>query len=316
VLGNRLTLVGLLQAAAIVTLVFSLVTSVPSIHHHIELFSHFRLQYLAVSALLLLVFTALRSPAYSIAMIGVVALNASYVLPWYLSDSAADAAANGKSIRLMNANVLARNERYDRLRQIINDEQPDIIFLQEVSPEWLTALEAIQEDYPFHYAEPRHNNFGIAVYSRLPLDAVTHVDSPPLDYPTIIATMTVDGSRLTLVNTHPMIPLDRSGFEARNHQLASIAAIVAAVKGGVVLSGDFNTSMWSPAYQQLEEVTGLRNARQGNGILPTWPTFMPFAMIPIDHTLVSEEINVVDLRTGASLGSDHLPLILDFSVGP
>jgi endonuclease/exonuclease/phosphatase (EEP) superfamily protein YafD len=315
-LGNRLTLFGLLQAAAVVTLVFSMVTSVPSLHHHIELFSHFRLQYLAVSVLLLLVFAALRKPAYSIVMVGVVALNAGFVSPWYFSDTAVDAAGNGTSIRLMTANVRARNDQYDRLRQIIDDEQPDIVFLQEVSPQWLAALESIQEDYPFDYAEPRHNNFGIAIYSRLPLDAVTHVDSPPLDYPTIIATMTVDGSRLTLINTHPMIPLDQPGFEARNQQLESIAAIVAAVQGNVVLSGDFNTTMWSPAYQQLEKETGLRNARQGNGILPTWPTFMPFAMIPIDHTLVSEKISVVDLRTGASLGSDHLPLILDFSVGP
>ena len=115
----------------------------------------------------------------------------------------------------MNANVLSRNEQYARLRQIINDEQPDIVFLQEISPQWLAALESIQKDYPFHYAEPRHDNFGIAVYSRLPFDAVTHVDSPPLDYPTIVATMTVNGSRLTLINTHPMIPLSRSGFEAR-----------------------------------------------------------------------------------------------------
>lgn len=310
--SGRLTLVGLLQAAAIVTLVFSLVTSVPSIHHHVELFSHFRLQYLAVSILLLLFFGALRNPAYSIAMIGVVVLNASYVLPWYFSDNAADAAGTDTSIRLMNANVLSQNEQYDRLLQIIDDEQPDIVFLQEVSPQWLAALGSIQGDYPFHYAEPRHDNFGIAVFSRLPFDAVTHVDSPPLDFPTIIATMTVEGARLTLINTHPMIPLDRSGFEARNQQLESIAAIVAAVQGRVVLSGDFNTSMWSPAYQALEEATGLRNARQGTGILPTWPTFMPFAMIPIDHVLVSRDIRVIDVARGRRTGSDHLALFVDF----
>ncbi|MBT8067077.1 MAG: endonuclease/exonuclease/phosphatase family protein [Gammaproteobacteria bacterium] len=315
-LGKRLTIVGLLQAAAIVTLVFSLVTSVPSIHHHVELFSHFRLQYLGVSILLLLFFAALRNPAYSIAMIGVVALNASYVLPWYFSGNVAFAAGTDTSIRLMNANVLSQNEQYDRLLQVIKDEQPDVVFLQEVSPQWLSALEPIQKDYPYHYAEPRHDNFGIAVFSRLRFDAVTHVDSPPLDYPTIIATMTVDGSRLTLINTHPMIPLDRSGFEARNQQLESIAAIVTAAQGSVVLSGDFNTSMWSPAYQALEEASGLRNARRGNGILPTWPTFMPFAMIPIDHILVSDDIGVVGIRKGARFGSDHLPLILELTVGP
>lgn len=312
--SNKISLVGLLQAAAVVTMVFSLVTSVPSLHHHVELFSHFRLQYLGVSALLLLVFGLLRSPAYSVVLLGVVALNTSYVAPLYLGNGADTTADGADAIKLMSANVLARNDEYGRLIKLIEDEQPDIVFLQEVSPQWLAALEAIQDDYPFSYAQARHDNFGIAMYSRLPLDAVTHVDSPPFDYPTIIARLNIDGSPLTLINTHTMIPLTRTGFEARNQQLDSIANIVQPIQGEVILSGDLNTAMWSPAYRELEATTGLRNTRQGVGILPTWPTFMPFAMIPIDHVLVSDGIDVVDIRRGRSSGSDHLPLLVTFAL--
>lgn len=307
---NRVSLTGLLQAAAILTLVFSLLTSVPSLHHHVELFSHFRLQYLAVSALLLLVFAALRSPAYSIVLLGTVALNASYVVPWYLGHGKTDTPANAVSVKLLSANVLSRNEEYDRLIELINDEQPDIIFLQEISPRWLVALEPVRADYPYSYAEPRYDNFGIAMYSRRPLDSVIHVATPPLDYPTIIATLTVNGAPLTLINTHPTIPLTRSGFEARNLQLQNIAEIVTATQGNVILSGDLNTTLWSPAYRMLEESTGLKNARQGAGIVPTWPTFIPFAMIPIDHVLVSKDIRVVGIERRRLSGSDHLSLLV------
>ena len=59
---------------------------------------------------------------------------------------------------------------------------------------------------------------------------------------------------------------------------------------------------------------GLRNARSGFGILPTWPTFMPVLYIPIDHCLVTKEIDIIKLRTGRNVGSDHLPLIADLAI--
>lgn len=307
-----MSLVGLFQAAAIVTVVFSLVTSFPSAHRNIELFSHFRLQYLAASLLLWLVFTALRSPAYSVVLITAVALNASYVLPWYFGAKASEAAG---VIKLMQVNVLSRNEQRERLLQLIEIEQPDVVFLQEVSLQWIDATQMLQQDYPYHYAEPRIGNFGIAVFSRLPFESVTHVDSPPLGYPTLVARLTIDGKSLTLINTHPTVPLTRSGFEARNEHLQSVAELARDVSGAVILSGDFNTSVWTPVYRNLEESTGLRNASRGFGILPTWPTFLPFAMIPIDHALVSDDIRVIETRRGGRLGSDHLPLIVTFSIG-
>lgn len=309
---NRVSLVGLLQAAAVVTVVFSLLTSVPSVHHYVELFSHFRLQYLAVSLLLLIVFGALRNSAYSAVLLLAVGLNASYVVPWYLGGAPPE---DARTLKLMQVNILSRNEQHDRLLELVDTEQPDLVFLQEVSREWLDSIESLHEEYPFSYAQPRYDNFGIALFSRLPLDSVTHVDSPPLDYPTIVATLTIDDIPLTLINTHPTIPLTRQGVEARNEQLQSVAEIVNTTSGAVILSGDFNTSIWGPSYRKLLEATGLRDARRGTGILPTWPTLMPFAMIPIDHALVSGEIGVVEIRSGARIGSDHLPLILAFSVG-
>ncbi len=311
-LGNRVSLVGLLQAAAVVTVVFSLLTSFPSIHHHVELFSHFRLQYLAVSLLLLIVFGALRDPIYGAVLMVAVVLNASYVVPWYLGNAPPE---GSDTLKLIQVNILSRNEQHGRLLEFIEAEQPDLVFLQEVSPEWLGSIEALREDYPFSYTQPRHDSFGIALFSRLPLDSISHVDSPPLDYPTIVATLTVNGTLLTLINTHPTIPLTKEGFEARNEQLQSVVEIANAAAGAVILSGDFNATMWTPAYRRLRESTGLRNASRGAGILPTWPTFMPFAMIPIDHALVSDDIDVVNIEVGARVGSDHLPLILEFSVG-
>lgn len=306
-LSKRVSVVGLLRTAAILTILFSVVTIFDFAHRNIELFSHFRLQYLAASLVLLTAFTVFRSPAYVVPLLATAVLNASYVVPWYFGGTVVESDA---TLKLLHANIFRGNEQHDRLLKLIETEQPDIVFLQEFSPEWLDATRPLLVGYPFSYIEPREGAFGIALFSRLTLDSVTHVDSAPLDFPTIIATLTVDGRSLTLISTHPMVPLGRWRYEARNEQLQGVTEIARQATGAVILTGDLNNSLWNRSYRELEERTGLRNSRRGFGVLPTWPTFLPFAMIAIDHALVSRDVGVVETRTGPRIGSDHLPLII------
>ena len=302
-----MTFDGLLQVAAALTVLFSVLTALDTRQHYIELFSHFRLQYLVGSLLLLIVFALRRRAIYSLLLVVALAINASYVLPWYAKGETPTGEAR---LTLLYANVLSTNGDHERLLDLISSEQPDVIFLQEMSTHWLEALQTLESDYPFSYSAAREDNFGIAMWSRLPLASATHVDSPPLGYPTIIVTTRMGGTDLTLISTHPMNPLGRDNFAARNAQLQSVAEIVAQASGEVLLLGDLNASVWDRHYRHFEESTGLRNARRGNGILPTWPTFMPLAMIPIDHVLVSSGIGAADINTGPRIGSDHLPLIV------
>ena len=307
----RVTLTGLLQAAAVITVAFSVGTLLPIDHFAIQLFTHFRLQYLVVSLGLLLLFKYLRSPWLTGAIAAGVVLNAVLVLPWYVGE---DETSGGVELKLLHANVLSSNTEYDRLIRLLDTEAPDLVMLQEVSPDWLVALDELRADYPYSYAEAREGNFGIALFSRVPLRSVSHFDSPPFGYPTIVASLDIDGQVLHFIGTHPMIPVSGTFYDARNEQLAGVARLLGKQAEPKILVGDLNLSQWDMNYKRLEQQGGVRNARKGFGILPTWPVFMPFAMIPIDHVLVSETISVTGFYSGPRIGSDHLPLVVTFSL--
>ena len=310
---RSVSLRGLLQAAALLTLLFSLAMSVDVEHAWWQLFTHFRLQYFAASILLAAALLLFRSRRFAGLMLAAAVVNGLYVVPWYLGDPSA---VDGPVLRVMQFNVLARNDDYDRLLQLVERERPDVIVLQEVTAAWQRALGALNSAYPHRLILPREDKFGIALLSRVPLTSVTQVESPPSAYPSIVANIDVEGTAVSLIGTHPTTPLTPSNHASRNIQLQSVAALASATNGPVVIVGDLNATLWDRRYAEVEAAANLRNAREGFGIKPTWPTFLPFAMIPIDHILVSRHIGVSALRTGPSIGSDHLPLFATLVIKP
>ena len=307
-----MSLLGLLQALAIVTIALSVVTLLDIPHRNIELFSHFRLQYFVATALLTVAFVVFKNIPYATALALMTIVNGSLVIPWYLPVEHGTSAT--AEIKLVHANVYSRNKQFEKVAALVGQEKPDLIFLQEVTDEWVTAMQGLLPDYPHSYTQARTGNFGIAVFSKIPFDSVTHFDSPPLGYPTIIASIGPGESSTTIISSHPTIPLGRHLNDARNEHIRSIADKVRATPGKVVLLGDFNESMWGPRYRGLVDTTGLKAARRGFGVVPTWPTFFPIAMIPIDHVFVSPDIEVTEFRSGHRIGSDHLPLIVTLSL--
>ncbi|MDJ0708948.1 MAG: endonuclease/exonuclease/phosphatase family protein [Woeseiaceae bacterium] len=308
---RKVTLKGLLQAAAFLTTALTLVTLVPFDHHALQLFTHFRLQYLAASVLLLAIFAFLRSPAFTIVLLISAAANGATVVPWYTNQ---EQPAGNQQLKVMLANVLSTNVEHDRLISLVASEKPDVLFLQEISPQWETALAALLGDYPHHHVEARSDNFGIALLSRWPIAQIARVESEPMGYPTLCGEFDIEGQRLRFVSTHPMIPVGAHNFATRNAQLEDVAKQLGASETATILAGDLNTTMWDMHYRALEDATRLRNVRRGHGVKPTWPTFMPFAMIPIDHVLVSNDIAVETVTAGPGIGSDHLPLIVTLSL--
>jgi endonuclease/exonuclease/phosphatase (EEP) superfamily protein YafD len=314
---RRRLLLGLPKAVLVYIVIFTIAAYLARSHRFFELTAHFRLQYLVGSIIVAATLAAWRAwRAAAIALISAT-LNAVTVLPLYFPPETAAIAAPERSLRLLLSNVLTANTQRAALIDLARAERPDLLILQEVSAEWLKDLDVLRDQLPHSIAEPRDDNFGIAVYSRIPFVEAKIVAPLDATLPGILAKVNLNGQTVSILTTHTVPPTGgHELFLLRNAQLREAAKTMRQLPEPKILIGDLNTTVWSPYFSQLVEESGLRDTRRGFGVVPTWPAnfLTPLMRIPIDHCLVSRDIRVVSIRAGRRIGSDHLPLIVDLGI--
>jgi endonuclease/exonuclease/phosphatase (EEP) superfamily protein YafD len=144
----------------------------------------------------------------------------------------------------------------------------------------------------------------------------------------IIAQLKINQEPVTILVAHPASPIQPSHLEWQQKSFRQWGKERALLGKNLVLVGDLNTAPWSVEFQRLLKETGLRDSQVGFGLQPSWPTFLPFVRdtrlksclalpfgIPIDHILVSDNIRVLTRHTGPFIGSDHLPVVAELTLG-
>lgn len=216
-------------------------------------------------------------------------------------------------IRLLSVNILRRNRAYQKVIDLVNQEKPDIIALVEPNQDWLDGLAALRGGYPYWHSDPREDNYGLALLSRFPLRSQASVILTGKGVPTLSAQIDLPSGKLTIIVTHPPPPKTTPDLHWRDLQMERLAEMVHQQEGEpVVLCGDLNTVPWSMAFRRMAHRAGLVDSSRGFGYQPTWPVDRAWLRVPIDHCLASPGWSVTGRRIGAAIGSDHLPVIVDF----
>jgi endonuclease/exonuclease/phosphatase (EEP) superfamily protein YafD len=203
-----------------------------------DLFSHFRVQLLVglvlVSALLLV----RREIKLSVALAIFAGVNLGTIVPLYVGQApiAADASF---SHRALLANVR------------------------------LSALEHELAAYPHTEAAPRADNFGIALYSRYPINRGEIISVGDAEVPSVIAEIESPVGVFTVIGTHPVPPGSAENSRLRDGQLAQLPELVRNASSPVLLLGDLNVTPWSYAFRRLVRESGLRDSSRGRGVQPT-----------------------------------------------
>lgn len=236
-------------------------------------------------------------------------INLLVILPHLLEGNPQSESGERTQLRVLWWNVHSDNKNVQSLFALIEKESPDVIALAEVDSDWKRSLASLKKSYPYCRVEDREDNFGIALYARLPLSGTQTLRREPNGIPTLQTDIRPAGRTLCLIATHPVPPVGSRYTRARNRQLLWLSRLVKRINRPMAIVGDLNTTPWNHAFKNLIHVAGLSN--RPAGVFPTWPANFPLLGIPLDHCLVTSEICVARKRIGPNLGSGHKPLIVD-----
>lgn len=260
----------------------------------LDLANHFVPHYALLALLGLAAATASRAPRTGALLALALAAHAVRIVPERAPP------ADGVPLRVLLANVFTANTDHGALLDLVRAEDPDVVALLEVNARWVAALAPLRADRPHVVEEPREDNFGLALYSRIALTDVEVRELASAPVPTVTARL--HGVRLVL--THPLPPIGARYATLRDEQLAAVAALR---DDRTVIAGDLNATPWSSAFP----------GRRPGWRPGTWPAGLPAPMrIPIDHVLAGPGVRIERLRAGPDVGSDHRPLIADLVVPP
>jgi endonuclease/exonuclease/phosphatase (EEP) superfamily protein YafD len=300
--GNAL--VAVLAASA---LIHPAATVLGRLDWRADLITHFREPALAVT--LIAIAGLVRKHRWVALVFGCLAIvQAAPLFRYAGSNPVPPDASSTERFRVLMANVLADNVRYEDLDRLIRRERPDVVGLEELTPEWVAGLAAIRSEYPYRVELPIGAR-GMALWFRARPEVIDPPASPLLGgSPFLHAEFAFAGRLRHLWLVHPLMPLYRKGLP----ELPALAELIGRTQGSRIVIGDMNTTDGSPLFSDFVRATGLRDSRLGFGRQPSWPSDLPYR-ITLEHAFVSDDLAVVARRLGPSIGSDHFPVILDLA---
>ena len=282
---------------------------------YFELASHFRLQIFVVHLPIVLLLLRARMPITTLFLICSSCVHAVPLCQLYLPST--QPAIGEQKIKVLCANVLANNhENSSAFVELVDQLDPDIVGVIEYSYSWRPKLEHLHEKYPYCEQRSAASGFGIALFSRVPINDmyIKYLDAPWGHVPSVHGTLRVDGQPVHIALVHTLSPLEEGRFESRNKQFEELTEHLSTIDHPILMMGDMNCTTWSPYLRKMIHDLKLHDTRQGRGYQGSWPANVSPLLIPIDHVLVSDGIVVTERRLESFIGSDHYPVYFEFGV--
>lgn len=202
----------------------------------------------------------------------------------------------------------------------------DVLVLQEITAVWEKNLKAqFKNRYPYQLYQLTENGGGKAILSKFPIVKSLQIPSKFKWYPLLIAYIKSNIGLIQVVDVHltpTFLPHAVNGiqkisaFEAPNRRLQEMVHFFSLLRKDtpILLAGDFNESDKGLALHYLRKM-GYRDVLAQNRSFYTWHRKYPPLVIKrrLDHVFYKDPIRVLRVQALLEGGSDHYPLVVDFT---
>lgn len=285
-------------------------------HFVFNLFTHFHTQYLLSFVILIIFFAFRKMPlAITIATMGCI-VNTVFLLPYYFQpDAHATTTVQTEPLRVLFNNINYGTTNFSALVGEIAAYQPELVGVAELPFDHYQTLEAALPDYPYHYHVRGRGRLGVALFSKLPFSqepSVWYQDDQR--FATLTAEVqSASGRQIRVLVIHPPPPLTQDYADMQQDIFRRLLETAETTTEPFLVMGDFNSTGWSPEFQQLLASGVLIDSRDNQGVQPSWPAQLPKPLrISIDQMLTNSQLTTIKRVVLPDVGSDHLPILTDF----
>ena len=216
-------------------------------------------------------------------------------------------------VRVYSANLYVFNTDVAAMRRSIAAADADILVLVELGQAPASRLDQLLPDYPHRVliGQARAGDHARSIIaSRYPI--LQGLPERPDGLSTVGATVQTPIGPINVFGVHLTRPWP---YQYQWGQISQVIALAERMKAApdhpFIAAGDFNSVSSARIGKQIQSDLGLIPAPGWPG---TWPSQIPaFAGITIDQVYRSPDLALITRRLGESTGSDHRPVVTEFT---
>ena len=206
---------------------------------------------------------------------------------------------------VLHFNVKEKNKNILSVAETAIQSDADMISLQELHASSLAAIDTVlRKKYPFVLSDVSIKGFGMAVYSKYPIDSGEARKQN--DYVFLTGIIKVKDRMFRFISATTSTPTNEKDYSNQIKQFKFLTDYINSVDSAIIVMGDMNSVPWSEQIKTFMEYTQLADSRKD--LSATYPAQSPF-QIPIDYIFHSPELDCKKFTTVGGSTSNHLGLI-------